>query len=296
MSHMYCIKTDSLELQLEMVPVKSLVPHEEVIPHAASDLILEFSNWTNLQNPIIVDKNYMVLDGHHRFFVFNALNFKYIPVCRIDYLNDATQLRYWFRLLENASDPGGLLAVIREMKGTLHEVRTKGDFERLMCEDPLCWGIQSVESFCIVQFKRDQVFDAVSAYDVLEQCQNRVAEKGVDLHYIPCQNVTECDSFEELKDGRVVIWTPRISKEMVVEAVTKGKKFAPKATRHLVPARPINVNVPTRWLKEEVSLEEINRRFVDLLEKKEMKRFGPGQIVNGRYYEEELFVFYDKGE
>ncbi len=293
---MYRIQTDSLELQLEMVPVKSLVPHEAVIPHAASDLILEFSNWTNLQNPVIVDKNYMVLDGHHRFFVFEALNFKYIPVCRIDYLNDATKLRYWFRLLENASSPASLRAVVREMKGKLLEVKAKGDFERRLCEDPLCWGIESVDSFCIVQFERDKVYDAVSAYEVLEKCQIRLVEKGVDLRYIPCQNVTECESFDELKGGRVVIWTPRISKEMVLDAVKRGKKFAPKATRHLIPARPLNVNVPTRWLKEEISLEEINRRFVALLEKKDMKRFGPGQIVNGRYYEEELFVFYDKGE
>ena len=293
---MYCIQTDSLELQLEMVPVKSLVPHEEVIPHAASDLILEFSNWTNLQNPIIVDKNYMVLDGHHRFFVFTALNFKYIPVCRIDYLNDATQLRYWFRVLENASNPADLLAVIRKMKGSLLEVGAGEDFEKVMCEDPFCWGIQSPDSFFVVRFERDKVYDAVSAYDVLEQCQCRLVEKGVELRYIPCQNVTECDSFDVLKEGGVIIWTPHITKEMVMDAVKRGKKFAPKATRHLVPARPINVNVPTRWLKEDVSLKEINRRFVALLEKKEMKRFGPGQIVNGRYYEEELFVFYDKGE
>jgi L-serine kinase (ADP) len=293
---MYRIQTDTLELQLEMVPVTSLVPHEAVIPRAVSGLILEFSNWTNLQNPVIVDKNCMVLDGHHRFFVFKALNFKYIPVCRIDYLNDATQLRYWFRLLENVSGPVDLQAVIMEMEGTLGAVAEKGDFERLMREDPLCWGIQGIDSFWIVRFKRETVYDAVSAYAVLERCQTRLVEKGMDLRYVPCQNVTECDAFDELKDGRVVIWTPRISKAMVIEAVMQGKKFAPKATRHLVPARPINVNVPTRWLKEDISLDEINRRFVALLEKKKMKRFGPGQIVNGRYYEEELFVFYDEGE
>jgi L-serine kinase (ADP) len=293
---MYRIQTESLELQLEMVPVKSLVPHEAVIPHAASDLILEFSNWTNLQNPVIVDKNCMVLDGHHRFFVFKVLNFKYIPVCRIDYLNDATKLRYWFRLLGNASGPGDLRAVIREMNGTLRDVAARADLEEHMREDPFCWGIQGVNSFCIVQFKEDTVYDAVSAYDVLEKCQARLVEKGVELRYVPCQNVTECDTFDELKEGRVVIWTPHISKEMVLEAVKAGRKFAPKATRHLVPARPINVNVPTRWLKEEISLREINRRFVSLLEKKDMKRFGPGQIFNGRYYEEELFVFYDKEE
>jgi hypothetical protein len=47
-------------------------------------------------------------------------------------------------------------------------------------------------------------------------------------------------------------------------------------------------------LKENVSIEEINQRFLVHLKSKEMRRLGPGQVVNGRYYEEELFVFYDK--
>jgi len=43
-------------------------------------------------------------------------------------------------------------------------------------------------------------------------------------------------------------------------------------------------------------MDEINKRFSELLKRKGVKRFGPGQVVNGRYYEEELFVFYDKDE
>ena len=93
---------------------------------------------------------------------------------------------------------------------------------------------------------------------------------------------------------QIVIWTPQITKEMVVESVQQGKKFPPKATRHLVPARPLHVDVPTRWLKEDIPLDEINRKFLEHLEGKDVKRFGPGQVINGRYYEEELFVFYDK--
>ena len=99
-----------------------------------------------------------------------------------------------------------------------------------------------------------------------------------------------------MKRDELIIWTPQISKEMVVEAVKKEKVFAPKTTRHLIPARPLNLNIPTKWFKENISLEDINKRFVAFLEKKRVKRFAPGQIVNGRYYEEELFVFYDDEE
>ena len=96
---MFCIETGNLKLELEVVRVDSLFQHEEILPHVADKLIFEFKNWTNLQNPVIVDKNYIVLDGNHRVFVFKKLKFKYISVCKVDYFNELTQLRYWFRFL-----------------------------------------------------------------------------------------------------------------------------------------------------------------------------------------------------
>jgi len=96
-----------------------------------------------------------------------------------------------------------------------------------------------------------------------------------------------------LRPDQAVIWTPHISKEMVVGAVRQGKRFTPKATRHLIPARPLNVNVPIGLFREDISLEEINTAFSEFLSEKSLRRFPPGQIINGRYYEEELFVFFD---
>jgi len=109
---MFLIETKSLTLQLEIVPVESLLLHEEVIPRNADELIFEFRNWANLQNPIIVDGNHMVLDGHHRAFVFKKLRFNYISVCKIDYFNKNVQLRYWFRLLGKIKGTNSLRQII----------------------------------------------------------------------------------------------------------------------------------------------------------------------------------------
>jgi len=290
---MYRIETETLELQLEIVPVSSLVPHEEIIPDAVDKLLLEFSNWTNLQNPVIVDENSMVLDGHHRFFVFKALNFKYIPVCRINYLRESVRLRYWFRVLLHAGGEEQIRAVTDSMHASLRRIRDQKTLAQLMRKNPYCWGIQGSHGCTLVTCDAGMVCDAVSAYQALEEFQTRLRKKGVDIRYIPCQNITENDSAAPEPD-QLIIWTPQITKEMVVETVRQGKKFPPKATRHLVPARPLHVDVPSRWLKEDVPLDKINRRFMELLKGKGVKRFGPGQVVNGRYYEEELFVFYDK--
>lgn len=290
---MFCIETGSLKLELEVVRVDSLFQHEEILPHVADKLIFEFKNWTHLQNPVIVDKNYIVLDGNHRVFVFKKLKFKYISVCKVDYFNELTQLRYWFRLLGRIENLESLKQMISDMNGSLREVSDRKALRKALGNNNLSCGIQQGNFYASISFHEDVVNDAVSAYNALEKIQGELLQNGLKIEYIPCKSVHEGKFCDELKNSEMIIWTPQITKEMVVDAVKKKKRFAPKTTRHLIPARPLNVNVPTYWFKEDISLEEINKRFLKLLERKNLRRFGPGQVVGGRYYEEELFVFFD---
>jgi len=290
---MFCIETGSLKLELEIVRVDSLFQHEEILPHVANKLIFEFKNWTNLQNPVIVDKNHIVLDGNHRVFVFKKLKFKYISVCKVDYFNEVTQLRYWFRLLGRIESLESLKQIINDMNGSFREVSDREALRKALENNNLSCGIQQGNFYASISFHEDVVNDAVSAYNALEKIQGKLLQNGLKIEYIPCQSVHESKFCDELKNSEVIIWTPQITKEMVVDAVKKKKRFAPKTTRHLIPARPLNVNVPTYWFKEDISLEEINKRFLKFLERKNLRRFGPGQVVDGRYYEEELFIFFD---
>jgi hypothetical protein len=291
---MFCIETETLRMELEIVRVESLLLHERILTDLAERLVLEFKNWANLENPVIVDKNHIVLDGNHRTYVFKKLDFKYIPVCRIDYSHCSAQLRYWFRVIGNLKSMDDLKSIIAELGGHVQQVEGKEALKAAMEENCLCCGIQQGDSLALVSFCEDLVCDAVSAYEALERLQHLLIEKGMKVDYIPCQHVSQGRYCESLDNSQVVIWTPQITKEMVLDAAKSKRLFAPKTTRHLVPARPLNVNVPTRWLKEDVSLQGINERFLDHLKSKEMRRLGPGHVVNGRYYEEELFVFYDK--
>jgi hypothetical protein len=290
---MYCIETESLRLRLEVVPVTCLLEHEKTLPQQANKLILEFSNWTQLQNPIIVDENNIVLDGNHRTHVFKQLKFKYIPVCKIDYFHETTQLRYWFRLLGKIENVSIIKQIVEDMEGTFRQVTDRESLRDIMGCNTLSCGIQKDNYFALINFHADVADDAVSVYDHVERIQEKLIERGIEVKYIPCQFAQEGDFCDELSDDNLIIWTPQITKEMVVDAAKEKRTFAPKTTRHLIPARPLHVNVPTRWFKEDISLEEINQRFLDFLNKKKLKRFGPGQVIDGRYYEEELFVFID---
>jgi hypothetical protein len=271
-----------------------LFAHERLLASIADRLTLEFRSTPYLENPVIVDQNHIVLDGNHRVHVFKRLQFKHIAVCRIDYMHKEARLRYWFRLLAHVKSIDLLKRVSEEFRGRFEYVRDKAALEKIMEENFACCGVQHRGAFGVLVFDQEAVGDAVRAYDLIEGLQSRLVEEGVTVEYIPCQYAHKGEFCECLTEEEVILWTPQITKEMVVEAARQERLFAPKTTRHLIPARPLQINVPTAWLREEVSLEVVNRRFMEHLRAKELRRLAPGQVISGRYYEEELFVFYDK--
>jgi len=273
--------------------VESLLLHEETLPHLVNSLTLEFKNWANLQNPIIVDEKHIVLDGNHRAYVFQKLKFRYISVCKIDYFNENIKLRYWFRLLERVKGLDLIKGIIKEMNCAIQRVPSREALVKILEENRLTFGIQQRNFFWAISLPRDTVHDAVSAYGALGTMQGKLLQEGIGLQYIPCQYAHERRFYSQLRDDEVVVWTPHITKRMVVEAASRGKLFAPRSTRHIIPPRPLNVNVPTYWFKEDISLEEINEIFSRFIEGKRIRRFGPGQVINGRYYGEEVCIFYD---
>lgn len=291
---MFRIEVGNLELKLEVIPVDALYLHEETLPHVANELMLEFKNWANLQNPIIIDDNNIVLDGNHRAYVFKELKFRYISACRIDYFNRNVELRYWFRLLENIEGVDLLRRIVEQMNGTLRQVDDKQALKETLQNNSLNCGIQQGNFYASISFDQQIVNDALSAYAVLGKIQDHLVQRGMGLRYFPCQHVDETKFCRKLKDCEMIIWTPHITKEMVVDAAKRERVFAPRTTRHLISPRPLNVNVPSYWFRENVSLEEVNRRFSQFLERKDIEHFGPGQVIDGRYYGEELLFFFDK--
>ena len=279
-------------MELEVVPVKTLLQHERILPQKAVKLTYEFKNLAHLQNPIIVDENHVVLDGNHRTYVFNALNLRYIPVCKIDYLNDNTKLRRWFRLLGHISNFDIIRNTFESLGCRLHPVPNKSSLmEALEANTDAC-GIQRTDDCIFIEFPKCLSRDAVATFDLLHQIQQQLISMQISLDYIPCTAVHTEQFCQKLNANQAVVWTPILTKKIVIASAKKRKIFAPKTTRHVIPARPLNVNFPGYWLNENISLKEINQRFERFLQAKQMRRFGPGQIIDGRYYEEELFVFF----
>ena len=77
------------DLDVELVEVSILNPHEE-IKHRNRDKLLEMTKkWGGFTKPLLVDSvSLTILDGHHRYDVARCLNLSKVPAIMLDYLND----------------------------------------------------------------------------------------------------------------------------------------------------------------------------------------------------------------
>ncbi len=289
---MVSLHAGRLDLRLEVIPVSELRQHEQTLPETIKKLVIEFRNWAKLNNPVIVDANNIVLDGNHRAMVFKDLGYRYIVVCKLDYFNDDVLLRYWFRHVKGyrEDDAGRLLGGMASEGATLEEMGSNALLQDALYSNPLSLGVHYKGSWVMVSYPGSIVPDAVAAYDKVRDLEASLSAAGYACDYIPWE-----DKFmSSILPGDLVLLTPHITKIMVVDASMQGKIFAPKSTRHVIPARPLNVNVPIAWLNENVTVTDINKKFDAFMSERDVRRFPPGQVIDGRFYSEEIFVFTDK--
>ena len=127
------------------------------------------------------------------------------------------------------------------------------------------------------------------AYNIIERIEKLLATKGLTINH-----ATETNALQDLEIGQIdaVICTPPITKKEVVQSALSGQVFAHKTTRHVIPARPIGLNVPLELLRDEKkSLTDINRELSRMLQDRRLKRVPLNKLPDDGRSEEELYIF-----
>jgi len=220
------------ELELTVARVDELVPHEEVIPEHLEKLKAAFAASLYQRNPIIVDRRTgCILDGTHRWAAMKALGFKWIAVCRIDYLDPRVELDSWARLY-------------RVGKSGLDAARLLPGFE-LEPADPSMISVRDLAVVASAAYKvpYSSVWEAYRKVREIDERLSRLL--GAKPSYVARSSVRGASADE------VAVLPPRLRKEEVLELSRKGLLLPPKSTRHVVPARPMGVNVPLKLLSED---------------------------------------------
>jgi hypothetical protein len=279
----FLIQHPSIRLEIKLEEVAKLRIHEEIIPESLQKLTEEITANGYFKHPVIVDsKTLVILDGMHRFAAAKNLGYRFIPVCLVDYENPIILIGCWYRIVDHSSDFEKLVKVVREMGFTLKECDLE-TARQLVSERKAAIAIVS-RSKCFAVYGPKEIKET---YDAVKQIELKLESLGYSIGYD-----TDKDALDKVSSGKALstLMVPNLSKRDVTTVALRGEVFAHKTTRHVIPVRPLFVNIPLEWLYGKSSLKKVNEALVSYLSKKEVKRLPPGQVLDRRY-EEELYIF-----
>jgi hypothetical protein len=281
------IDTPQLTMEITLVSIASLFIHEETIPEALGKLKQDLIAEQMLKHPLIVDSSTLVvLDGMHRVAALKSLGCQLAAVCLVDYQNPAIKLLAWHREFAGDIEFSEFMKTLTtKCSFNLSPTSINQVFEYVQHRKANAALING-NSAHLLNFPNTSSIKTV--YDEISKIETLAREIGYNLLYS-----TELDAIESIHSSiRPVLIVPSLTKEEVIEWALKNEVFTHKTTRHVVPARPLFVNVPLSWLKQS-DLNEANKKLKVYLEKKQIIEKEIGSIINGRRYEERCYIFSD---
>jgi len=281
----YVISHEKLNLYITVLDISSLYLHEETIPEILDQLAQSIKKDGCLKHPVIVDgKTHVVLDGMHRVAALEKLGYARIPVCLVDYENPTITVGCWYRTIKGDK-------ALEQNVTQPHQVGLT--FEKVNEVDDRRLGVSSVVAAMKGQEKAFLVCSPFrnlkEAYDIIKRIEERLKTSGFEVAY-----ETELDALSKLRrqDVDAVLLTPKLTKSAIISTALSGSVFSYKATRHVIPARPLDLDVPLSLLKDDKkSLEAVNEEMRRMLQKRRLRRVAAGSVLKGRRYEEDLYLF-----
>lgn len=285
----YLISSGDFNFRLTLMPLGELRLHEETIPELVERLSREIEEARILRNPVIVeDRCGVVLDGTHRVEALERIGCTYIAACTLDYSSPRVLVGRWFRTFQFAGFEEAAERTLRRLGYGSSKVPMEESLNELDSRDTACWLLTRDKGLRIPCNEGCSLMDKLNKVKMIE---GGLRSLGCTTGY-----EIEKEALEKLSKGLVdgVLTLPPIGKGDVIEHASKGQRFPMKTTRHVVPARPWNVNTPLSLLmKGSDTLEEANRLFLSLLRERRVRVIPPGSVLDGRRYEEEVYEFVD---
>lgn len=279
----FTIKASGFLLKIEMVEIDELKLHEETIPSSLEKLADLIRSDGYLRHPVVVDEETRaVLDGMHRVEALRLLDCWFAPVCSVDYQDPRIKLGGWDRLFRKV-EIKTVLDLCKKEGFRAEPCELQKAEETLAREERMCALISEEECYLLM----NEEMGLQELYEAVKRIENVLERKNASIDY-----EVRGDVFQKVGSGGIGLLIPSASKEEVIDVALSSSVFVYKTTRHVVPARPMNVNVPIEWLYNgSRSLEEVNQELTESLKKRNIERLPPGSLFEGRRYEEELYVF-----
>jgi len=259
-----------LDLDIRVEDSCRLKPHEEVVLANVEKLERDIIISGKLRNPVIIDgTSKVILDGTHRWAVLHRIGLKWIPVCEVDYFNDLIRLERWIRLYRTSLNIN--IELFLERMGISYEK------DRLLEEDD--------DSFLLITGKnayRIYAGSLLEAYKYLRKIENGLYEAyNIIPSYLSKMTVQDSST------RNIIVVPPKPTKKEVVNLALSGYLLPPKSTRHIIPARPLGLDIPLRLLRQ----NEDPGSIIEMLIKHKKPILLHSPVLLDRRYEEVIIYF-----
>ena len=277
------ISSSNLTFHISLVDINALKPHEEVIDHLVKSLSDAVKAQGIVRDPLIVDQdNYVILDGMHRYSSLKLLECRFALCCLVDYSNPVIKVGSWFRLF-TVNDVEELARKVMPDSEPSY-AKLEMNIEQLAPDYHTIILTKNGARYSLQQSRSPTEFTRSAI--TLEQA---IVALGYHVDY-----QTEEVALQSLRSGKVdlVIRVPIFTKQQITDFGVHGLLLPHKVTRHIMPSRPLRVDIPLDMLtKQGITEQEANRELHELLSARRVQERPPGSVVDGRRYEEETLVF-----
>ncbi|UCD42143.1 MAG: hypothetical protein JSV69_00560 [Chloroflexota bacterium] len=267
---------------LRMLPAESLVPHEECDPRRVVRLSKRLQNEAILKNPPVVaaipeSKKYVVLDGANRALAFVNLQIPHIVAQLVSYQDSGVELDTWYHVVagmkiadfeSELTKITGLHLQDSSLESARSALKNHQVAAYIICDE----GVRIVSN-TNRSLKHDTrlLNGLVSAY------------RGKANIYRASNDIWEIQK-PYYPDITALVIFPRLSPADILGAARSGEMIPTGITRHIIPHRALNINIPLDVLGSDWSQERKEDWLHDWL----MERMAANAI---RFYSESTFSF-----
>ncbi|HMK83730.1 MAG TPA: ParB N-terminal domain-containing protein [Candidatus Bathyarchaeia archaeon] len=265
--------------KISLIEIEQLKPHEEVIEHQVHEITAEMRSENKVRDPLIVDdKKQIILDGMHRYDSMKRLGCIFAPCYIVDYDAPEIKVGSWFRFLKIDDYDSNAQKVLDELQLTS---KKNARVDEINFNHAMIITKRSV-------FDQTESSDPLYKARLAVKIERALIKQGFKIQYEP-ENTME----ERLENGTstLVIPLPIFTKTDIRRIALSRQLLPHKVTRHLIPSRPLCLNVPLPLLLDRTDLKNANKKLDAFLSGRRIDRKPPGSIVDGRRYQEELLVF-----
>jgi hypothetical protein len=266
---------------LQILPTKLLVPHEECDPRRVEKLSRRILEEGILKNPPVVaalpeSDRFVVLDGANRALSFQHAGVPHIVAQLVSYADPGVMVDTWYHVVSGMK--------LDEFEAALTQI-VGVQFQASNLEESR-WALVAEEALAYIICEngvRKVIPPAGRHRDISLLCDLVNAYKGKADIFRASNDIWEIQK-PYYPDITGLIVFPKLRPADILHAAQNDYKIPTGITRHIIPARALNINIPLGILMADWTLEQKR----EWMQNWWMDRMAMNSI---RYYAESTFSF-----